>query len=135
MTQDMHVYGIMKRATSKMNHSTHTLSILMKQLRSSLEAGKKQPRVWLDYVCCVAKMLLSPSFGAPLMFLCSPYDSSKMVRSEFLDEPSGKAEREDGSKWYAMGNTCSSAKEAGFNGSRTHVPGQMNLSFCFEAIM
>ena len=48
MTQDMHVYGIMKRATSEMNRSAHTLSILMKQLRSRQEAGKKQLRNSLE---------------------------------------------------------------------------------------
>ena len=48
MTQDMHVYGFKKRATSKMNRSTHTLSILLEQLRSSLEAGKKQLRSSLE---------------------------------------------------------------------------------------
>ena len=49
MTQDMHVYGFKKRATSKMNRSTHTLSILLEQLRSSLGAGKEQPRRSLGY--------------------------------------------------------------------------------------
>ena len=44
----MHVYGIMKRATSKMNRSTHTLSILLEQLRSSLGAGKEQLRSSLE---------------------------------------------------------------------------------------
>ena len=48
MTQDMHVYGFMKRATSKMNRSTHTLSILLEQLRSSLGAGKEQLRNSLE---------------------------------------------------------------------------------------
>ena len=48
MTQDMHVYGFKKRATSKMNRSTHTLSILLEQLRSSLGAGKEQLRRSLE---------------------------------------------------------------------------------------
>lgn len=109
----------------KMAGSCHTPACCMSKLRSSIKAGKKQPRVWLEYICSVAKMLLSPSFSVSLVLLWSPYDSLKMVRSEF----------EDGSKWYAMGNACSSAKEAGFIASRTHVPGQMNLCFCFEAIM
>ena len=49
MTQDMHVYGFMKRATREMNRSTHTLSILLEQLRSSLGAAWKQPRRSLGY--------------------------------------------------------------------------------------
>ena len=48
MTQYMHVYGFKKRATSKMNRSTHTLSILMSMLRVWLEAGKKQLRSSLE---------------------------------------------------------------------------------------
>lgn len=35
-----------------------------------------------------------------LVLLLSPYGDSKMARNGFLDEPSGKAEREDGSKLY-----------------------------------
>lgn len=58
-------------------------------------------------------MLLYPSYGTPLVFFGSSYDDSEMARNRFLDEPNGKAEREDGSKWYAMGNTCSSVNEAG----------------------
>ena len=49
MTQDMHVYGFKKRATREMNRSTHTLSILLEQLRSSLGAGKEQLRSSLEY--------------------------------------------------------------------------------------
>lgn len=52
----------------------------LSRLRSSLEAGKKQLRVWIEYVCSVAKMILYSSFGAPLVFLGSPYNSSEMVR-------------------------------------------------------
>ena len=48
MTQDMHVYGFKKRATREMNRSTHTLSILLEQLRSSLGAGKEQLRSSLE---------------------------------------------------------------------------------------
>ena len=48
MTQYMHVHGFKKRATSKMNRSTHTLSRLMSMLRVWLEAGKKQLRSSLE---------------------------------------------------------------------------------------
>ena len=50
MTQDMHVYETKKRATREMNRSTHTLSILEEQLRSSLGAGKSMVRVCLEHV-------------------------------------------------------------------------------------
>ena len=72
---------------------------------------KRQPiaNSWL----CSNMVLLYLSFRDPLVLLLSPYGDSEMARNRFLDEPSGKAEREDGSKWYAMGNTCSSVNEAG----------------------
>lgn len=75
--------GISHNVASEIASSIHTPVCCLGKLRSSLEAGKKQLRVWLEYFCSVAKMLLYSSFGALLMFLCSPYDSSKMVRSGF----------------------------------------------------
>ena len=57
--------GISHSVASEMAGSSHTLGLLMSKLRSSLEAGRKQPRVWLEYVCSVAEVLLYPSFGAP----------------------------------------------------------------------
>lgn len=62
---------------------SHTLGLLTSKLMSSLEAGKEQPRVWIEYVCSVAKMILYPSFDAPLELLLSLYGDSEMVRSEF----------------------------------------------------
>lgn len=78
-----YISGVNQDVVKEMAGSIHTLGLLMSKLRSSLEAGKKQPRVWIEYVCSVAKMLLYPSFGAPLVFLGSPYDGSEWVRSGF----------------------------------------------------
>lgn len=60
--------------------SSHTPACSLSKLRSSLEAGKKQPRVWLQYGCCVTDMLPYPSFRVPLVFLFSPYGDSKISR-------------------------------------------------------
>ncbi|MBR6591804.1 MAG: hypothetical protein IKK81_04170 [Prevotella sp.] len=66
--------SISHNIASVMIGSSHTLPCCLSKPKSSLEAGKKQLRVWLQYVCSVAKMLLHPSFGAPLVFLWPPYD-------------------------------------------------------------
>ncbi len=55
---------------SVMADSSYTLTCCLSKHRSSLEAGKKQPRVWLQYACSVTEMLLYSSYGAPLVFLC-----------------------------------------------------------------
>lgn len=61
--------------------SNHTPASCLSNLRSTLEASKKQPRVWLQYVCGVTEMLLYPSFE----FLWSPHDDSEMARYGFED--------------------------------------------------
>ena len=53
----------------KMAGSCHTPASCLSMLRSCQEARKKQPRVWLEYICSMEKVLLYPSFGAPLVFL------------------------------------------------------------------
>ena len=58
--------------------------------------------------------LLWCSFDAPLMLLWCSFDGSKVARSGFLDEPSGKAEREGDSEWFAPANVCGKGDEAGF---------------------
>ena len=116
-----YISGISHSVASEMAGSCHTPACCMSKLRSSIKAGKKQPRVWLEYVCSVANILLYPSFSVSLVLLWSPYESSKMVGSGFLDKPSGKAEREEGSKWYATGNVCSFVNEASFVGQQTYV--------------
>lgn len=61
--------GISHSVASMLAASSHTLGLLMSKPGSSLEAGKKQPRVWLEYACCVTEVLLYSSFGAPLVLL------------------------------------------------------------------
>ena len=62
----------------EMAGTSHTLSCLSK-LRSSLEAGKKQPRVWLQYAWRGAEVLLYSFFGTPLVLLGSPRGDSEMA--------------------------------------------------------
>ena len=73
---------------------SYTLPSSLSMPRSRVEAGKKQPRGSLEYDYNMSKVLLYPSFGAPLVLLLPPYNGS----DEFLDEPSSKAECEEGSK-------------------------------------
>lgn len=100
----------------EMAGSNHTPA----KLRSSLEAGKKQLRVWLQYICSVTEMFLYSSFNVPLVLLWFPYGDSEMAHNGF----------EDGSKWYATNNTCSSVNEASFVSPRTHVQELMRLCSC-----
>ena len=90
--------SISHSAGTEMAGSNHTLSCCLSKPRNSLEAGKKQPRGSLEYDYNMSKVLLYPSFRDPLVLLLSPYGDSEMARNRFLDEPSGKAEREEGSK-------------------------------------
>ena len=80
-----YITDISHSVASEMVAFSHTLGLLMSKPRSSLEAGKKLPRVWLEYACSVSKVLLCPSFGAPLVFLWSPYGDSEMARNGFED--------------------------------------------------
>lgn len=91
--------------------SIQTPACCVSKLRSNLEAGKKLPRVWLQYVCGMTEMLLYPSFRVPLVLLLSPYGDSEMARNG----------SEDCSKWCATSKTCLSAYEAGLVALRTYV--------------
>ena len=90
--------GISHSVASEMAGSSHTLGLLTSKLRSSLEAGKEQPRVWIEYDCSVVKMLLYSSFGAPLVFLGSPYDGSEMVLGRAKRQSRARSGFEEGSK-------------------------------------
>ena len=65
----------------------------------------------------VVEVFLYPSFGAPLVFLWSPYGESEVSR-KCVGDPA---------EVYALGNVCSCANKAGFIGSRIYVHGRMNL--------
>ena len=73
---------------------SYTLPSSLSMPRSRVEAGKKQPRVCIEYDCSVAKMILYPSFDVPLELLLSLYGDSEMVRSGF----------EEGSKIHVLMN-------------------------------
>ena len=70
--------GICHNVASEMASSIHTPACCLSKLRSSLEAGKKQLRVWREYFCSVVKMLLYPSLVFPLVFLWSSYGNLDM---------------------------------------------------------
>ena len=109
--------------------SRHTLACCLCKLRSSLEAGKKQLKVWLQYVCSVSEMLLYPSFGAPLVFLRSPYDDSEMARNGF----------EDGSKVMRrnmqLTDMCSSTYKTVFDALHIDESKEMNIGSSMKSIL
>jgi hypothetical protein len=75
--------------------------------------------------------LFRHSFGILLVLLRLSYGALKWISSAILDEPSGKAEREKGSKimrrYTLLGNTCPLAHEAGLVVQRTYVREAMNI--------
>ncbi len=109
--------GINHIVGKEMAGSSHTLTCCVSKFRSSLGAGKKQPRVWLQYVSGVEEMLLYPSFGVPLVLLVSTSDDSEMARNGF----------EDISKWCATSNICSSVSKTEFFGTGSYVSWKMIL--------
>ena len=80
-----YISGISHSIASEMAGSSHTLPCSLSMLRSRVEAGKKQPRRSLEYGYSLEKVLLYPSFGAPLVFLLPLYDGSEMLRSGYVE--------------------------------------------------
>ena len=72
--------GISHSVASEMAVYSHTLALLMSKPRSSLEAGKKQPIVWLEYGCSMAEVTLYLSFGGLLMYLWTTSDEYVMKK-------------------------------------------------------
>ena len=73
--------------------SGHTLTCCLSKLRSSLEAGKKQLRVWLQYVCNVAEVLFDrPSNRADYLWCPERlfHDSNKRNRLLYIHAESVK---------------------------------------------
>lgn len=125
---------------------SHTLASCLSKLRSNIEAGKKQPRVWLQYVCGVTEVFFYPSFGVvfkptfltlsranafvlhslnrkvPLVLLWSLYGNSEDVhyilgwRTELPRGCDG-----DLTEVYTSGNVCPRVHETGFVVQRIHV--------------
>ena len=61
---------------------SHTLALLMSKLRSSIEASKKQPIVWLEYGCSMAEVTLYLSFDGLLVLHWPP--SGVMVDTRYI---------------------------------------------------
>ena len=80
MKEISYISVISHSTASVMAGFSHTLPYCLSKLRSRVEAGKKQPRRSLEYSYSMEKVLLYPSFGAPLVFLGSPYGDSEWVR-------------------------------------------------------
>lgn len=80
MKEEPFFSGISHSVDSQMAYSRHTLTCCLSKLRSSLEAGKRQLRVWLQYVCRMMELFLYTSFSVPLVLLWSPCRSAKDSR-------------------------------------------------------
>jgi len=117
-----YISGVNQDVVKEMAGSIHTLGLLMSKLRSSLEAGKKQPRVWIEYVCCVAKMLLYPSFGAPSVFLYSLYGGSEMSWCSNVNL----------TEVFAVGNIFSLATDGAIVALRTLDHNRVTISSCLD---
>lgn len=72
--------GISHSVASVMAGSMHTIACCLSRPRSSLGAGKKQPRVRLEHGCSMAEVLLYLPFSVPLVFLMCSYRDSEGVR-------------------------------------------------------
>ena len=140
-------------AVKEMAGSSHTPASCLSKLRSSLEAGKKQLRVWLQYACGKTEMLLDepsgraerlyPSYrvGFNPTFLTLGRANAFVLHSlkrkvplVFLWSSHGdseivRSEFKDGSKWCATDNTCSSVNDAGFIDLSSCIQTSMNLCY------
>lgn len=110
--------GFSHSAASEMAGYRHTLNSCLSKLRSSLEAGKKQSRVWLRYACSVKKVLLYSSYGGPLVLLWYPFDdsyfSNKRVQGKLVfNLTSGRKSRMTTSRLFQKGlmNEVKSARK------------------------
>lgn len=66
-----YISGLRQEDGKELVSSSHTLALLMSKLRSSLEAGKKQPRRSQEYGYSMEKVLLWCSFNPRLVILWS----------------------------------------------------------------
>ena len=69
MDKTVNITGLWQDAGRVLAASSHTLPCCLSKPRSSLKAGKMQPKSSLEYACSVAEVLLYSSFGAPLVSL------------------------------------------------------------------
>ena len=73
MRIEQQIAGISHSVDKEMAGFSHTLTCCLSKLRSSLEAGKRQLRVWLQYACSLAEEFLCLSFSGSLVLLWSLY--------------------------------------------------------------
>lgn len=109
--------------------SNHTPACCLSKLRSSIEAGKKQLRVWLQYVCGVTEMLIFLSYGAALVVLWYPYGDSKMARNGFED--SSKVMRRN----MQLTDMCSSTYKTVFDALHIDESKEMNIGPSMKSIL
>lgn len=77
ISSDMYLAYLKQGVGREMARCSHTPTFCLGKLGSSIKAGKKQLRVWLQYVCDMAEMLLYSSFDSPLVLLWTPYMGSE----------------------------------------------------------
>ena len=130
--------GISHSVASMLAASSHTIALLMSKPRSSLEAGRKQPRVWLEYVCSMANVLFYPSFGTPLGLHWSTFGvtgDTRYIHGGCMEILQRKhvtytvSRRRNGNltEVDALDNVGSSANETAFMVLCTYVRGLINL--------
>lgn len=82
-------FGTIKKITG----FCHTHACCLRKLRSRQEAGKKQPRVWLQYGCSVAEVLFDRRSNRVENLWCSErlfHDSNKRNRLLYIHAESVK---------------------------------------------
>lgn len=121
--------GISHSVGNGMAGFSHAPACCLSKLRSSLEAGKKQLRVWVERVCGMAEILLYPSLGAPLVLLSSSYrksDSSLRYDGNLMEVSWRSLGVSTGV--YASNDVFVMADEADLIASYTYVHEAMNIS-------
>lgn len=119
----------------EMAGSSHTLICCLSKLGSSLEAGTKQPEVWLQYVYSVAKMLLYSSFDVPLALLWRSFGNTEDARYVHGGSWTSQEAKPSGTEVYASGDVCGMTHSVGFVTSCTYIYGAMSLCLYFETII
>lgn len=80
-----YISSLRQRDCKELAGYKHTLPSCLSMPKKRVEAAWKQVKRSLEYGYSMAKVLLYPSFGAPLVFLWSPYGDSEIARNGFED--------------------------------------------------
>jgi len=75
-----YISGISYSVASPMTGFRHTHTCCLSKPRSCLEAGKKQLRVWLQYVYCLIEVLLYSSFTVSFVALWYSFSVTEILR-------------------------------------------------------